>query len=103
MITPFAYLGLTCNPFSKEGTSETVLEQLDNINFNAVVNDYNYGAMIVGWRTRQVKKTVYSNIPQSSLADELIDRIVKEVLPPRIGKIIDNSSYSLVTMKLITA
>lgn len=91
-------LGSAITKLSKEGTSETVLEQLDNINFNAVVNDYNYGAMIVGWRTRQVKKTVYSNIPQSSLADELIDRIVKEVLPPRIGKIIDNSSYSLVTM-----
>ena len=89
-------LGSSIVKLSKEGTSEDVLEQLDNLNFNAVVNDYNYGAMIVGWRTRQVKKTIYSNIPQSSLADTIIELIENEVLPSRIGKLIDESSYSVV-------
>lgn len=89
-------LGSSITKLSKEGTSEDVLEQLDNLNFNAVVNDYNYGPMIVGWRTRQVKKTIFSNIPQSSLADNIIELIEKEVMPGRIGKIIDESSYSVV-------
>ena len=89
-------LGSSIVKLSKEGTSEDILEQLDNLNFNAVVNDYNYGAMIVGWRTRQVKKTVYSNIPQSSLADTIIEQIETQVLPSRIGKLIDESSYSVV-------
>jgi hypothetical protein len=52
--------------------------------------------MIVGWRTRQVKKTIYSNIPQSSLADTIIQQIENQILPNRIGKIIDESSYSIV-------
>ena len=89
-------LGSSIVKLSKEGTSEDVLEQLDNLNFNAVVNDYNYGAMIVGWRTRQVKKTIYSNIPQSSLADTIIELIENEVLPSRIGKLIDEATYSVV-------
>lgn len=89
-------LGSSIVKLSKEGTSEDVLEQLDNLNFNAVVNDYTYGAMIVGWRTRQVKKTIFSNIPQSSLADTIIELIEKEVMPGRIGKLIDEASYSVV-------
>lgn len=89
-------LGSSIIKLSKEGSSEDVLHQLDDLNFNPVVYDYYYGAMIVGWRTRQVKKTVYSNIPQSSLADTLIEAIVKNILPSRIGKMIDESSYSIV-------
>ena len=89
-------LGSSITKLSQEGTSEDILEQLDNLNFNAVVNDFNYGPMIVGWRTRQVKKSVYSNIPQSSLADTIIELIVNQVLPSRIGKIIDESTYSVV-------
>ena len=89
-------LGSQILKLSQESTSEDILEELDNLNFNAVVNDYNYGAMIVGWRTRQVKKTVLSNIPQSSLQDQLIEQIEKQVLPSRIGKIIDESTYSVV-------
>lgn len=89
-------LGSSITKLSQEGTSEDILEQLDNLNFNAVVNDYNYGAMIVSWRTRQVKKTIFSNIPQSSLADNIIELIEKEVMPGRIGKLIDESSYSAV-------
>lgn len=89
-------LGSSITKLSQEVTPEDILEQLDNLNFNAVVNDFNYGPMIVGWRTRQVKKTVYSNIPQSSLADTIIELIVNQVLPSRIGKIIDESTYSVV-------
>lgn len=91
-------LGSSIVRLSQDGCGEDILEQLDNLNFNAVVFDYNYGAMIVGWRTRQVKKTVYSNIPQSSLADTIIELIENEILPSRIGKIIDEGSYSVVTM-----
>lgn len=89
-------LGSSITKLTQNDTSEDTLEELDNLNFNAVVNDYTYGPMIVGWRTRQVKKTVYSNIPQSSLADTVIEEIVDQVLPLRIGKLIDESSYSLV-------
>ena len=89
-------LGSSITKLSQEVTPEDVLEQLDDLNFNAVVNDFHYGPMIVGWRTRQVKKTVFSNIPQSSLADNLIELIVNQVLPSRIGKVIDESSYSVV-------
>ena len=89
-------LGSSVLKLSQEVTDEDTLEELDNLNFNAVVNDFTYGVMIVGWRTRQVKKTVYSNIPQSSLADTIIELIVKEVLPSRIGKLIDEASYSVV-------
>ena len=89
-------LGSSITKLSQEVTPEDILEQLDNLNFNAVVNDFNYGPMIVGWRTRQVKKTVYSNIPQSSLADTIIELIVNQVLPSRIGKMIDESTYSVV-------
>lgn len=89
-------LGSSITKLSQEGTSEDVLEELDDLNFNAVVNDYNYGPMIVGWRTRQVKKSVYSNIPQSSLADTIIESVEKDVLPNRIGKLIDEGSFSIV-------
>lgn len=89
-------IGSAITKLSQEGTSEDILEQLDNLNFNPVVNDYTYGPMIVSWRTRQVKKTIFSNIPQSSLADTIIELIEKEVMPYRIGKIIDEGSYAIV-------
>lgn len=89
-------LGSSITKLSQDTTSEDVLEMLDNLNFNAVINDYNYGAMIGGWRTRQVKKTDLSNIPISSLVDTLIEQIEKNVLPSRIGKMIDEASYSVV-------
>lgn len=89
-------LGSSILRLSKEGSSEDVLHQLDDLCFNPVVYDYYYGAMIVGWRTRQVKKTIYSNIPQSSLADLMVEQIEKQILPSRIGKLIDESSYTTV-------
>ena len=89
-------LGSSITKLSQDTTSEDVLEMLDNLNFNAVINDYNYGPMISGWRTRQVKKTDLSNIPISSLVDTLIEQIEKNVLPSRIGKMIDEASYSVV-------
>lgn len=89
-------LGSSIVKLTKDNPSEDVLHQLDDLNFNAVVYDYYYGAMIVGWRTRQVKKTIFSNIPQSSLADTMIEAIEKQILPSRIGKLIDESSYSVV-------
>lgn len=89
-------LGSSIVKLSQDTTSEDVLETLDDLNFNAVINDYNYGPMIGGWRTRQVKKTDLSNIPISSLVDTLIEQIEKNVLPSRIGKMIDEASYSVV-------
>jgi hypothetical protein len=89
-------LGSSITKLSKDTTAEDTLEMLDNLNFNAVINDYNYGPMISGWRTRQVKKTDLSNIPISSLVDTLIEAIEKTVLPSRIGKMIDEASYSVV-------
>lgn len=79
-----------------QSASETELEQLDTLGFNPVVYDATYGAMIVGWRTRQVKKTAYSYIAQSSLADTIVDSIEKNVLPNRIAKAIDETAYSAV-------
>lgn len=87
-------LGSSVIKLMQEGTDEITLKMLDELCFNPVVNDYNYGAMIVSWRTRQVKKTIFSNIPQSSLADTVIELVEKEVMPNRIGKLIDESSYS---------
>lgn len=89
-------LGSSITKLSRDTTSEDVLEMLDNLNFNTIINDFNYGPMISGWRTRQVKKTDLSNIPISSLVDTLIEAIEKTVLPSRIGKIIDEASYSVV-------
>lgn len=89
-------LGSSITKLMQENTAEDVLEELDNLNFNAIINDYNYGPMISGWRTRQVKKTDLSNIPISSLVDTLIEQIEKNVLPSRIGKMIDEASYSVV-------
>ena len=89
-------LGSSITKLSHENTSEDILEMLDNLNFNAVINDYNYGPMISSWRTRQVKKTDLSSLPISSLVDTLIEAIEKTVLPSRIGKMIDEASYSVV-------
>ena len=50
--------------------------------------------MNCGFSILQVKKTIFSNIPQSSLADTVIELVENEVMPNRIGKLIDESSYS---------
>ena len=76
--------------------SEPELEKLNKLCFNPIVMDVKYGAMIEGWKTRQVKETVYSYIGQSSLTDTILELIVKNVLPPRIGKLIDDTTYSAV-------
>ena len=76
-----------------QDVSDTEAEQLDTLGLNPVVMDNQYGAMIIGWRTRQVKLSVYSSIGQSSLADTLLELIVRNVLPPRLGKLIDETSY----------
>ena len=80
-----------------QSTSETQLEQLDTLGFNPVVYDASYGPMVVGWRTRQVvRKSAYSYISQSSLADTIVDLVERNVLPLRIGKIIDETAFSAV-------
>lgn len=76
-----------------QDVSDTEAQQLDTLGLNPVAMDNQYGAMIIGWRTRQVKLSVYSSIGQSSLADTLLELIVRNVLPPRIGKLIDETSY----------
>ena len=76
-----------------QDVSDTEAEQLDALGLNPVIMDNQYGAMIIGWRTRQVKLSVYSSIGQSSLADTLLELIVRNVLPPRLGKLIDETSY----------
>lgn len=72
-------------------------EQFDKLGLNPVINDKNYGMMIEGWKTRQVVPlSVYSSIGQSSLADTLIELIENNVLPSIIGKLIDETSFSVV-------
>ena len=90
-------LGSSITRLSKTAT-ESELQQLDTLGFNPVVYDNQYGPMIVGWKTRSLKKNVYSSIGQSSLADTLIKLIETSVLPSRIGKLIDEASYSAVRM-----
>lgn len=90
-------LGSSITKLNQTDISETLLEQLDTLGFNPVVNDYTFGPMIVGWRTRQIKKTVYSYIGQSSLADTIIDEIEKTVMPYRVAKLIDSNAYTQVT------
>lgn len=89
-------LGASITKLNQQCT-ESESRLLDNLGFNVVIMDATYGAMIVGWKTRQIKKTVYSYIAQSSLADTIIDLIEKEVLPQRIAKFIDDVSYIEVT------
>lgn len=90
-------LGSSITKLSKTAT-ESELQQLDTLGFNPVVHDNKYGPMIVGWKTRSLKKNVYSSIGQSSLADTLIKLIETSILPSRIGKLIDEASYSAVRM-----
>lgn len=72
-------------------------EQFEKLGLNPVINDKNYGMMIEGWKTRQViPLSVYSSIGQSSLADTLIELIENNVLPSIIGKLIDETSFSVV-------
>ena len=79
-------------------SSETELRQLDTLCFNPVSMDNFYGAMIKSWKTRQVRETVLSYIGQSSLLDTIMDLVIRNVLPPRIGKLIDDTAYSEVRL-----
>lgn len=89
-------LGSSITKLNKSVT-ESQMEQLDKLGFNPVVFDNNYGPMIEGWRSRQVARTtVFSYAGQSSLADTIIELIQKNVLPQRIGKLIDDTAYSAV-------
>lgn len=79
-----------------QSATETELQQLDKLCFNPVIMDNAFGAMIVSWKTRQVKETVFSYIGQSSLADTILNLVEKNVLPYRIAKLIDQTAYQAV-------
>ena len=78
------------------GANQSQLEQFSELCLNPIINDKTYGVMIEGWRTRQVALNVYSGIGQSSLADTLVNKIVGDILPFCIGKLIDDTIYSYV-------
>lgn len=78
------------------GANQSQLEQFSELCLNPIINDKTYGVMIEGWRTRQVALNVYSGIGQSSLADTLVSKIVGDILPFCIGKLIDDTIYSYV-------
>ncbi len=90
------YGGILASGITKlsQSVTDSELEQLDKLNFNPVVVDVTYGYRIDGAKTRNMKKNAYASIGVSSLADTLLSLITSEVLPPRLHKLIDETSYS---------
>lgn len=82
------------------GANQSQLEQFSELCLNPIINDKTYGVMIEGWKTRQVALNVYSGIGQSSLADTLVNKIVSDILPFCIGKLIDDTIYSYVRINI---
>jgi hypothetical protein len=70
--------------------TETQLEQLDTLRLNPVVFDTTYGPMIVSDRTTYKRQSDYSYIGQSSLADYIINLVLREVIPYQISKLNDD-------------
>ncbi len=91
-------LGGSITKFSY-GATESELQLLDKARLNPVVADASYGNIIKSWRTRQTRLSDYSYIPQSSLADWIVQRIETEVLPFQLGKEIDDFHMSVVRGK----
>ena len=91
-------LGSAITKFSF-GATESQLQQLDEARLNPVVYDKSYGNIIKSWRTRQSRISDYAYIPQSSLADWIVERIESEVLPYQLGKEIDDFHMSVVKTK----
>lgn len=81
------------------GASDSQLQLLDQARLNPVVYDYSYGNIIKSWRTRQTRLSDYSYIPQSSLADWIVERVENEVLPYQTGKEIDDYHMTIVKNK----
>jgi len=81
------------------GATESQLQALDKARLNPVVYDKSYGPIIKSWRTRQTRLSDYAYIPQSSLADWIVDRIETEVLPLQLGKEIDDFHMTVVKNK----
>ena len=90
-------LGSSITELCYEDIDEDTLEELDSLGFNPVINDYTYGVMVVSQRTRQVKKTVMSYIAQSFIVDTIMSRVLKEVLPEKIGAMLDEDTYNEVS------
>jgi len=81
------------------GATESQLQLLDKARLNPVVFDSSYGNIIKSWRTRQTRLSDYAYIPQSSLADWIVERVESEVLPYQLGKEIDDFHMSVVKTK----
>lgn len=91
-------LGASITRLINSDVTEEQLEQLDTLGLNAVVNDPTYGMMIVSQKTRQVKLTVFSYISQSSIIDTILSRIIAEVFPSKIGKVLDGTLFTKTTL-----
>lgn len=91
-------LGSSITKLINSDVTEEQLEQLDALGLNAVVNDPMYGMMIVSQKTRQVKLTVFSYIAQSSIIDTILSRIIAEVFPSKIGKVLDGTLFTKTTL-----
>ena len=93
-------LGSSITKLSKKAT-QTQLKKLNKLGYCPVVYDYEQGPMIEGWKTRQIKNTVYSDIGPCITRNTILYLISKS-LPNRIGKFIDEDSYSKVRNMLNT-
>ena len=91
-------LGSSITKLINSDVTEEQLEQLDTLGLNAIVNDPTYGMMIVSQKTRQVKLTVFSYIAQSSITDTIMSRIIAEVFPSKIGKVLDGTLFTKTTL-----
>jgi len=85
-----------------QSPTQTELQQLDKLRFNAVIFHPLYGAMIEGGRTTLTRESDYSYIGQSSLADYIVKAVEEQVLPFQIGKPNNDFYRSIVAGKART-
>lgn len=74
--------------------NQSQLEKLADNFVNAVINSKTYGVFIENASTRHTNLSVLSDIGISSLVDTILELIEKNVLPKRIGKLIDDTAYT---------
>jgi hypothetical protein len=85
-----------------KAVEDSQLSLLDKARLNPVVIDPQYGPMLVGWRTTQIRESVYSYIAQSVQADMIINQVTNLVLTQQKGKPNDDYHRSQVKSKTDT-
>jgi hypothetical protein len=78
------------------GADSVTLENMDNANINCIVNDFNYGVMIVSHKTHQTIKSDYSNIGHARLRNYILSNIESQVLPFQIAALNDVTHRAVV-------